>query len=337
MNFTIDPELNGPLLAVIIATEMSVSLLANSSVLIYTVFHLKVLKSPNKIFLTNLILGNLMMTIMYLPSVIVTTSSGEWMFGSTQKQKIGSCTFFAFLRPMSILQTTITLTVLSIERFLYVVKPSVHKYLARTWIALFIIAGVWILSCLLATPPLYGLGEFAFNERTASCVAIWLGHDGYLIFTFLTVGSFISIISFMTTCATCYIMKFKKACKLDAHLHTNLHEQVRCRRNASFKSLRMFSVVVSVNALAYIPDIIVHTIIVSEDTELPIAVHLTVGIISFSVYTLNPLIQMYFREDLNTFVRQRVCNQCCRRQENVVAGATNCTMITEENELQNLK
>ncbi len=314
MNFTVDPDLNGPLLAVIIAMEMSLSLLANSFVLLYTLCHVKVLKRPDIIFLTNLILGNLMMTIMYLPSIIVTASSGKWMFGSTPKQKIGSCTFFAFLRPMSILLTTITLTALSIERFLYIVQPSLHKSLARTWVALFITVGVWILSCLLSTPPLYGLGWFAFKERTASCVAIWLGHDGYVIFTFLTVGSFISIISFMTTWATCYIMKLKKACELnDVHLHADLHEQVSCRRSAGFKSLRMFSVVLSVNALAYIPDIIVHTIIVSEERDLPIAVHLTVGIISFSVYTINPLIQMYFREDLNAFLRRRVCNQCCRR------------------------
>ena len=62
-NFTLSEDINGPLLAAVIGIEMLAGLITNSFVLIMTVCCLKTLKEPSTIFLTNMLLSNLIIAI----------------------------------------------------------------------------------------------------------------------------------------------------------------------------------------------------------------------------------------------------------------------------------
>ena len=96
-NFTLDNDINGPLLAAVIGIEMVAGIITNSFILILTACHLKTWKQPSIVFLTNMLLSNLIIAIFVMPFPIIKCSIGEWVFGSTPEQKVEVCEFVACL------------------------------------------------------------------------------------------------------------------------------------------------------------------------------------------------------------------------------------------------
>ena len=105
-NFTLSEDINGPLLAAVIVIEMLAGLITNSFVLILTAYNLKNWKQPSTIFLANMLLNNLVVTLLVMPFPIITAASGEWIFGSTKKQKYSVCQFTACLFVIQLLYST---------------------------------------------------------------------------------------------------------------------------------------------------------------------------------------------------------------------------------------
>uniref|UniRef100_A0A1X7T714 Uncharacterized protein n=1 Tax=Amphimedon queenslandica TaxID=400682 RepID=A0A1X7T714_AMPQE len=54
-------------------------------------------KQSSTIFFTSLILAHLVLNLLYLPFTIIALAAGEWIFGSTDEEKRGTCIFSAFL------------------------------------------------------------------------------------------------------------------------------------------------------------------------------------------------------------------------------------------------
>ena len=161
------------LLATVVVVEIVASLIANFFVLIVTFCNIKVLKQSSNIFLTNLILGNLFMTIFYLPSIAVTAAAGEWVFGTTLEQKNGFCDFFGCLYFSNVFFLLFTLTIVSVDRFLFIVKPLLHKRVMNTKVAIGIAIGTWIGSGVLS---LLGVAPgYVFNSYIVGCVPNWNG------------------------------------------------------------------------------------------------------------------------------------------------------------------
>ena len=309
-NFTLNEDINGPFLANAVCVEMIMSLIANSFVLIFTMSHPKILKQPAIIFLTNFILGNWFMTFVYLPSTIISAATGEWVLGSNEENKHATCAFVGFLLLHNIHFTTLCLTVISIDRFLFIVKPCVHQRVMKPWVAILISISVWILACLLSSTPYFGLGEFGFSGTTASCVAVWPGNLGFVIFTVMTVLIFVTIIVTMTLWTFYYTKKFIR------QLNT-IDQQTHVYKTKIRKIFGIFGVMLLVNALSYLPGIFVGFIgfAIGID-ELPNIVWPIVTILFFLNYVLNPVIQAYFRKELNDLIvknYRKVFHQCSKQ------------------------
>ena len=93
-NFTIDRGF-GTAAAVVLSVEMILALIANGIVLLITITQRKSWKQSSTIFFTSLILAHLVINILYLPLYIIALAAGEWIFGSTDKEKRGTC-YFSF-------------------------------------------------------------------------------------------------------------------------------------------------------------------------------------------------------------------------------------------------
>ena len=75
--------------------------------------NLHYLKQPSIIFLTNFFCNNLFFTVILLGSVVVTTATGEWVFGVTDNEKNTFCQFVGFVTANGICLTKITFTIVS--------------------------------------------------------------------------------------------------------------------------------------------------------------------------------------------------------------------------------
>ena len=90
-------------------------------------------KQSSTIFFTSLILAHLVLNLLYLPFTIIALAAGEWIFGSTDEEKRGTCTFTAFLYSYTIpvMFNTLAARSISFDRFLFIVKPHLHKRFMR--------------------------------------------------------------------------------------------------------------------------------------------------------------------------------------------------------------
>ncbi len=292
-NYTIGDDINGPLLATVIVIEIVASLIANLFVLIVTLYNIKVLKQSANIFLTNLILGNLFMTIFYLPSIAVTAAAGEWVFGMTLEQKNGFCDFFGFIYSFDGFFLILSLTTLSVDRFLFIVKPLLHKRVMNTKVAIGIAIGTWIASGVLSLPPLIGFEgqEYIFRSYFAGCLYSWNGVKNGIFLTLLVIVICIGVIVVTTVWTYCFTTRFVK--KHRQHIISSAHIYNR----QLMKIMGMFSSLLLLIALTYAPGIVLFiSALIIPDT--PAVFIPAVNAIYYLNYIFNPLLQSIFRKEL---------------------------------------
>ena len=59
---------------------------------------------------------------------------------------------------------SITLVAISFDRFLFIVKPHLHKRFTRPWVALTLTIAIWILSAVLGTLPFIDTGHYSYGD-----------------------------------------------------------------------------------------------------------------------------------------------------------------------------
>ena len=62
-----------------------------------------------------------------------------------------------------------TLAAISFDRFLFIVKPHLHKRFMRPWVALTLTIAIWLFSAVLSFTPFLGLNEYVYDEQFLMC------------------------------------------------------------------------------------------------------------------------------------------------------------------------
>ena len=298
--FNYNNSINGPLLATAVGLEIILALITNLFVLIFSLCHPKILKQSSNIFLTNFVLGNLVMVVLFMPTIIITVATGEWSFGRTTRQKNITCNFIGFLYGQSLFLSTFTLTAISFDRFLFIVKPFVHKRYMKTGVAVFIVIASWILSGLLCIPHLFGISAFGFSASSGACIPFWDNKTNstvYLVSEFTVVAICIVTIAVTSIWTFCFTRNFIKniSSSQDGSEHV-YNTRIR-------KILGIFGAMLIVTALTYAPGIAVFIvgIIISFDA-IPSHVFTAMNVLFYTITISNPIIQAFFRKELNNFV-----------------------------------
>ena len=305
-NFTLTPDVHGPLLAVAVGIECAFAFIINLFLLVFTLCHPKKLKEPSVMFLTNFVLVNLLLTVVFMPSIIVTAATGEWVFGRTPEEKNGTCQLVGFVFYYSGFLTLLTLAVISVDRFLFIVKPLIHKRFMKTWVALIILICVWILSCLINIPPYFGLGEYVFLPAIASCGIIWPGQRYYLIYFCILTSTVIMLILITTVWTFCFTRRFIYNIN-QQHSTNSEDEQNHLYVRRIKKLVGVFGMILAGTILTFLPGVLVATIeaVVGENRQ-PTAIFTTVLVLFLLNSVLNPVIQSYFRRDVYDFLATKV-------------------------------
>uniref|UniRef100_A0A1X7TUL9 G-protein coupled receptors family 1 profile domain-containing protein n=1 Tax=Amphimedon queenslandica TaxID=400682 RepID=A0A1X7TUL9_AMPQE len=298
-NFTINDDVNGPVLAAVFATEMILALIANGAVLLITITQRNSWKQSSTIFFTSLILAHLVLTLLYLPFNIIALAAGEWIFGSTDEEKRGFCSFISYTLWYSIPVITITLAAISFDRFLFIVKPHLHKRFMRPWVALTLTLAIWILSAVTTfTPFIEGSGAvFMYEGSHGTCTVVILELH-FAIFSFVGSLLVVGIITVTSVWTFCFARKF-------------IHNQSEIAGDHVYASRKkrlfgIFGAMLIVYGLCFTPGIInyvvVRAIVVADE------IYLAVVISFIFVTVLSPIVQSYFRPEIKNKI---VC--ICRK------------------------
>ena len=290
-NFTFGQEFSGPAVAAVLIVETILALIANGVVLSITLYQRKSLKQPSTIFFTSLILAHLVLNLLYLPFTIIALAAGEWIFGSTDEEKRGTCTFAAFVFLSSILIIFMTLAAISFDRFLFIVKPHLHKQFMRPWVALTLTIAIWLLAAVLSSTPFFGFGHFLYLSRIGSCFPVWANLK-YELYTLALVASNLFVIAVTSVFTFCFTRRF-------------INNQSAIRPNVySCEKRRLFGVFGTMllsYVICFIPSVILIFLFLFP-LLIPVEYIVTCFISVLFVTTVDPLIQSYFRPEVKAII-----------------------------------
>ena len=302
-SFTLSEDINGPLLAAVIGLEMLAGLITNSFVLILTCY-LKDWKQPAIIFLTNMLLNNLVIILLVMPFSVITAASGEWIFGSTVNQKESVCQFAACLFSYSFLVTRMNLMLVSFDRFFFIVKALQYDKYMTVNKAVIIVAVSWILAAFLSILPLLEFGAYHFKDSCATCVPLLEGKTGYAILRFLINSILVvSIIvtSIWTLCFTRKYLRNTATGPIPTDTQGN-HVYVSQQRRIN----RLFGMLILVHLLCYTPATAFEVAQLFTDT--PSVIETAVFLLYLLLTSLIPLVQFFFRRNIRETVIKCSCH-----------------------------
>ncbi|XP_004441713.1 probable G-protein coupled receptor 101 [Diceros bicornis minor] len=171
-------------------------------------------------FIFNLLVTDLLQISLVAPWVVATSVPLFWPLNSH------FCTALVSLTHLFAFASVNTIVVVSVDRYLSIIHPLSYPAKMTPRRGYMLLYGTWIVAILQSTPPLYGWGQAAFDERNALCSMIWGSSPSYTIFS---VVSFIIIPLFVMI--GCYSVVFGAARRQHALLyHVKSHSlEVRAK------------------------------------------------------------------------------------------------------------
>ena len=322
-DYVIYDDLNGPSLAVAVGLEFLISLVINSGVLLATFTQPSSLKKPATIFLSFLVGANLILTIFFMPFTVISAAMSEWIFGSTDPQKQVVCQAVGFMFALSVGLSTYTLALISVDRFLFIVKPLLYIRFMNAKVALIIVACLYPLIILANVTPFFGFGSFEYSRSTSSCLPLWLGNSDYVLYFSLASiipYSTIIITSVWTFVYTRQFLQRRRESNKSSYPFNNEQEKMRdsaynhkvCNLIGIFGSLLIAHLV---SLSPYITASIIGFIVGYDNVPSPVYATALV------LYLLNAitisLIQAYFRPELRKILIRiwYVMSFCGRQSE----------------------
>ena len=170
----------------------------------------KRLREPSFIFLFSLAVVDFSEVFLSTPFYIATHIGQEWIIGTTDEEKRGTCEMVGFFVTLFLSVSVHILALIAFDRFFYIVfAVKYHKFL-KQWIAWLLVLSVFFICVIISSPPLYGFGELFFFQTAGACLFRWRGSGSnyqYVLFYSVEVLIPISAIFLFTLITFCYIKR----------------------------------------------------------------------------------------------------------------------------------
>jgi len=179
------------ILEVIILCLICLTALFGNLSLYIIVYKNKDLQTVTNLYILNLAAADIMVSVLSIPFTVVTVITGHWLFGDT------ACVALGFLTILSFITSVMSLGMIAINRYFYIVKWNTYKKTFSKKKSLLYAAAVWIVSISLASPPLFGWAEYSFIPGKSYCFVYWPSNV-YFMYFMITVCFFgpLSVMAF---------------------------------------------------------------------------------------------------------------------------------------------
>ncbi|KAM3613408.1 uncharacterized protein V6R79_025627 [Siganus canaliculatus] len=192
---------------VLISLILCVSLFGNVVVLLVFQRKPQLLHVANR-FVLNLLLADLLQTILVMPFAIAATVPSVWPLDARL------CHALVVLMHLFAFAGVNTIIVVSVDRYLAIIHPLSYPTRMTPHLGTNLIICTWVLSLLQSTPPLYGWGSIDFDRRHNMCSVVWSSSLSYS-----AVVSFFSFWLPVLIMLGCYWMVFRAARRQNALVH----------------------------------------------------------------------------------------------------------------------
>jgi len=173
-------ELEAATTALVLILVILVTLVGNILVIL-SVFKYKPLKIAQNFFLVSLAVADLTVSIFVLPFSVIYQVTGRWKFGTEL------CKMWLTCDVLCCTASILHLCVIALDRYWAITDPLNYAMKRTLKRVLIMIGGVWLLSVIISSPPLFGWNDWDSILRNGTVCELTV-EQGYIVYSSL--GSF---------------------------------------------------------------------------------------------------------------------------------------------------
>ncbi|XP_036325484.1 tyramine/octopamine receptor isoform X2 [Rhagoletis pomonella] len=182
------PELEAILTTIVLSVIIVLTIIGNILVIL-SVFTYKPLRIVQNFFIVSLAVADLTVALLVLPFNVAYSILGRWEFG------IHVCKMWLTCDVLCCTSSILNLCAIALDRYWAITDPINYAQKRTVGRVLLLIAGVWILSLVISSPPLVGWNDWP-DEFTSTTPCELNSDRGYVIYSSL--GSFFIPLAIMT-------------------------------------------------------------------------------------------------------------------------------------------
>uniref|UniRef100_A0A8C7ZDK7 G protein-coupled receptor 101 n=1 Tax=Oryzias sinensis TaxID=183150 RepID=A0A8C7ZDK7_9TELE len=298
---------------VLISLIVCLSLFGN--VVVLMVFHRKpqLLHVANR-FVLNLLLADLLQTVLVMPFAIAASMPGVWPLDARL------CHALVVLMHLFAFAGVNTIIVVSVDRYLAIIHPLSYPTRMTPHLGTNLIICTWVLSFLQSTPPLYGWGAIDFDLRHKVCTVVWSSS--------LTYSALVSMFSFWLPESS----NPQQSCSPEGPYAARRHPiRIRHRRfHYHCKAARVVFVIMASYILSMGPYSILNTISMVSKAAVPPWLSSLALVLFFLQCCLHPYIYGYMHRSVRKEFIALLCGLLCKQSRpNQSSGMDSCYTTTE--------
>uniref|UniRef100_A0A668SS37 G-protein coupled receptors family 1 profile domain-containing protein n=1 Tax=Oreochromis aureus TaxID=47969 RepID=A0A668SS37_OREAU len=305
---------------VLISLIVCVSLFGNVIVLLVFQRKPQLLHVANR-FVLNLLLADLLQTILVMPFAIAATMPSVWPLDARL------CQALVVLMHLFAFAGVNTIIVVSVDRYLAIIHPLSYPTRMTPHLGTNLIICTWVLSFLQSTPPLYGWGTIDFDQHHNICSVVWSSSLSY--------SAVVSTFSFwlpVLIMLGCYWMVFRAARRQNALVHpiqTQSYSQHR-RFHYHCKAARVVFVIMASYIFSMGPYTILNTISMCTRAAIPLWLSSLALVLFFLQCCLHPYIYGYMHRSVRKEFLALLCGLFCKQgRPNQSSAVESCFTTTE--------
>ena len=157
-----DPKWIGILEAVILFCIMILAVVGNFLVVAVVYRRRELRRTETHIFIVNLSLTDIFVALLCMPFSIITAVTQKWIFSNSL------CQLNGFLNVFFLLTSILTLTVISIHKYIGVVQPTKKKIFTRKR-TICVVVWVWFQAFVTALTPILGWNSYEYIPGRTQC------------------------------------------------------------------------------------------------------------------------------------------------------------------------
>uniref|UniRef100_A0A8C8LLF7 G-protein coupled receptors family 1 profile domain-containing protein n=1 Tax=Oncorhynchus tshawytscha TaxID=74940 RepID=A0A8C8LLF7_ONCTS len=302
---------------VLISAIVCVSLFGNVVVLLVFQRKPQLLHVANR-FVLNLLLADLLQTVLVMPFAIAATVPGVWPLDAR------FCQALIVLMHLFAFAGVNTIIVVSVDRYLAIIHPLSYPTRMTPHLGTNLIACTWVLSLLQSTPPLYGWGAIDFDRKHNMCSVVWSSSLSYSVLV-ATCSFWLPVLIMLG----CYWMVFRAARRQNALVHPiqtqsksqpNLppNPQAPCpgspqRFHYHCKAARVVFVIMASYILSMGPYSVLNTVSIRSSAAVPPWLASLALVLFFLQCCLHPYIYGYMHRSVRKEFLALLCGPLCRQ------------------------
>ena len=225
------------------------------------------------------------------------------------EEKKGTCYFLLFIFWYTTLVILMTVAAIWFDRFLFIVKPHLHKRFIKPWVALTLTITIRILSAVMSVVQFFDFNR-QYSLDYCTSISFSIGFLIYVILFLVILVGIILVTSVWTFCFTCHFINNQSV---------TAGESVYASRKK--RLFGIFGSMLIVYIICFIPGIIYF--ILDLFIEVPEEYGLVATVCFVFITIANPIVQAYFRPEIKSVLLSHcpllsscVCCSCSRAISN---------------------